>query len=70
MSHGLLFLHSHSALEREMRIPKNTVLVDVKYGHLFLDVPHTPFKCGSKNYYKVNIWSFIKKGGVFKNLSS
>lgn len=69
MSHGLDYLHSHSGLERELKLTKHIVLVDAKYEYMFSDVPCEPFKHNNIKYIKVNILSFANKGGVFKNLS-
>ena len=68
MSHGLNYLHSHSALERELRFPKHTVLVDERFKHLFLADTIQKFVYNKEVYYKVPILSFVHKGGVFKNL--
>lgn len=62
-------LHSHSGLERELRLPKHVVLIDVAFGHLFMDEAKRPFKHDGRNYYKVLTQSFVKKGGIFRNLS-
>ena len=43
MSHGLTFLHSHSGLERDLRFPKHTVLVDAKFAHMFSGEQCVPF---------------------------
>lgn len=69
MSYGLTFLHSHSGLERDLRFPKHTVLVDAKFAHMFSGEQCVPFTHNSIEYVKVNILSFANKGGVFKNLS-
>lgn len=69
MSQGLIFLHSHSGLERGLRFPKHTVLVDAKFAYMFSGEPCVPFKHNRIEYVKVNILSFVNKGGVFKNLS-
>ena len=69
MSHELTFLHSHSGLERDLRFPKHTVLVDAKFAHMFSGEPCIPFTHNRIVYVKVNTLSFVKKGGVFKNLS-
>lgn len=69
MSNGITFLHSHSGLERNLRFPKHTVLVDTKYANMFSGEPCVPFAHNSIEYVKVNILSFVKKGGVFKNIS-
>jgi len=60
-------LHSHSGLERELRFPKHTVLVDEEYKGLFIEDTIEPFKYMGKVYYKVPILSFANKGGSFKN---
>ena len=62
-------LHSHSGLERELRLPKYVVLIDVSFGYLFMDEPKKTFKHDGKTYYKVMTQSFVRKGGVFRNLS-
>ena len=69
MSHGLDYLHSHSGLERELKLPKHIVLVDAKYEYMFSGGPCVPFTHNRIEYVKVNILSFANKGGVFKNLS-
>ena len=68
MSHGFTYLHSHSALERELRMPKHLVLVDAKFASSFLADTIQPFRYRGVEYYKVPILSFVKMGGVFKNL--
>lgn len=68
MSNGHNYLHSHSALERELKFPKHTVLIDEKYAEIFGGEPCKEFVYKKRTYYKVNIYSFVKKGGVFKNL--
>lgn len=70
MSKGYDGLHSHSGLERDMNLPKNTVLIDKRYGYMFLAENSTMVTHKKIDYYKVNILSFVKKGGVFKNLYS
>jgi hypothetical protein len=35
MSNGVTYLHSHSAIEREIKLPKHLVIVDVAYEDLF-----------------------------------
>ena len=69
MSNGITFLHSHSGLERNLRFTKHIVLVDAKFANMFSGGPCVPFTHNSIEYVKVNILSFIKKGGVFKNIS-
>lgn len=66
MSVGKDFLHSHSGLERELKFPKHTVLVDERYGELFVD--RAQFQYNGVIYYKVSTIEFANKGGVFKNL--
>lgn len=70
MSHGLTYLHSHSALERELRMPKHLVLIDAKFASVFISDSVIPFKYRGVDYCKVPILSFVGKGGVFKNLLS
>lgn len=69
MSHGIKQLHSHSEIERDYRFPKDTVLIDKEYLYLFDGEPCKSFFHKKKEYYKVNIITFVKKGGVFKNLA-
>lgn len=67
MSNKVTYLHSHSGLERELKFPKHTVLVDEEYKGLFIEGTIEPFKYNGVNYYKVPILSFVNKGGIFKN---
>ena len=67
MSNGVKYLHSHSGLERELKFPKHTVLVDEEYGELFKEKRVQPLKYAGIMYLKVPTLSFIKNGGVFKN---
>ena len=67
MSQKMDVLHSHSGLERELKLKKHIVLVDEKFKVLFLEDTIEPFKYNGVNYYKVPILSFVKKGGTFKN---
>lgn len=69
MSAGIRYLHSHSALERDLKFPKNTVLIDTEYGDMFGDESKKPFTYKRRDYYKVNTLNFWRKHGVFKNLS-
>lgn len=62
-------LHSHSALERELNIPKKFVLVDARFSSLFLGDTIAPYKHRNMLYYRVPVLSFVFKGGVFKNYS-
>jgi hypothetical protein len=70
MSRNIDFIHSHSALERELRMPKHIVLVDAKYATTFITngFPVENFSYGGVDYIKVPISGFIKMGGLFKNL--
>lgn len=70
MSQGINYLHSHSAIERNERLPKHVVLIDGEYKGLFVDcaVKMSPYRYNNKTYYKVPILTFVYKGGVFKNL--
>lgn len=70
MSAKLNVLHSHSALERALKMPKHTVLVDAKYKDLFLEDTYKEFTCQKIKYLKVNTYDLYRKGGVFKNLLS
>jgi hypothetical protein len=69
MSRGYDFLHSHSGLERDLKFPKHTVLIDKEFEDLFKSVPHTSFRFNKIDYVKVNTYDFYLRGGVFKNLS-
>lgn len=70
MSRGLTAIHSHSGLERELKFPKYTVLVDACYASTFYKygVDTTPFRYNGVEYIKVPILDFVKAGGLFKNL--
>ena len=70
MSHGLSILHSHSGLERDLKFPKHTVLIDAQFVHLFNKDTVVPFRYNGIDYFKVNILQFVHNGGVFKNLSA
>lgn len=67
MANESSYLHSHSGLERDLKIPKRIVLVDEQFKDRFIDAE--PCKYHNVNYVKVPILSFIKQGGVFKNLN-
>lgn len=74
MSNGINYLHSHSGIEREVRElakDKSHVLIDEEFKHMFDDcgVKLTPFTYMGVKYYKVPIYAFFRKGGVFKNLN-
>ena len=68
MSNGVNYLHSHSGLERELNFPKDVVLVDEKYRDMFPEDMRKLFIYKRREYYKVNIAYFVRKGGQFKNL--
>jgi len=67
MSGKFNVLHSHSGLERELKFPKHTVLVDEEYKDMFLGDTIENFKYNGRIYCKVPILSFVNKGGIFKN---
>lgn len=75
MSGGFKFLHSHSGLERTVKdkdlYNKSCVLIDKEYADLFSDISSLvkPFTKDGVMYYKVPVFAFIKKGGIFKNLN-
>ncbi len=66
------FLHSHSALERDLKFPKSYVLVDEEYSYMFEEsgIVAVPVTICGVNYVKVPVMAFVKLGGVFKNFSS
>lgn len=66
MAKETTFLHSHSGLERDLKFPKHTVLVDEEFGDRFIE--KKPFRYHGVDYIKVPILSFVNQGGVFKNL--
>lgn len=71
MSQGVKCLHSHSALERNMLIPKSKVICDYEYRCLFNEDNVTAFKdfaYKGKKYIIVPIALFVKNRGVFLNL--
>ena len=70
MSRGLQQLHSHSGLERDLKLPKHVVLVDAMFSHLFTKNATVPFKYNGVEYIKVDVRDFIENGGMFKNLNS
>ena len=70
MSLGLDYLHSHSWLEREMKIEKRFVLVDTVFADLFLNDAVKKITVQRKVYLRVTTLSFVRKGGIFKNLDS
>ena len=74
MSTGLDYLYNHSGLERELRIPKNVVLVDEEFRSMFDSMRVSNFNMVHDRrvlkYVKVHILDFVKKGGIFKNLNS
>lgn len=66
MSTGISVLHSHSIMERELKLPKDTVVVDVQYGKLFKEKKRLRYM--KMPYFKVPILDFVSKGGIFKAL--
>lgn len=69
MSTGLTKLHSHSGIERELKFPKHTVIIDTEYANLFPEEALTPLKFYNRDYFKVDVLLFVNAGGIFKNLS-
>lgn len=63
----LPYLHSHSALERELKMGKFEVLIDKEFIDMFDASQCVPFYIGGLKYYKVPISLFVSKKGVFKN---
>ena len=62
------YLHSHSAIERELNMSKHKVLVDARFIHLFkLNEMGEVFTKRGIKYVEVDTSAFLKKGGVFKN---
>ena len=76
MSKGMTSLHSHSGIERELKMPKHLVLVDEEYEDFLLGdslKEHIKFHCvkyNGKVYLQVPIMMFVKNGGIFKNLNA
>lgn len=62
-------LHSHSGLERDLKIDKGLVIIDEEYKSLFEEYSLKPFKYNGLTYYKVPTLAFVNKGGVFKNFA-
>ena len=62
-------LHSHSGLERELDMEKRFVLVDEEFKNRFIKDNIEAVVYNNITYYKVPILSFVKNGGVFKNLN-
>lgn len=60
-------LHSHSGIEKKLLFPKNIVLIDKEYVHLFPSEQVSKNVYNQTEYYRVPIMSFVRKGGVFKN---
>lgn len=67
MTDNFHFLHSHSALERELKMPKWLVLIDTEFGDMFDKSACTPCKYNGVKYYRIPIALFVAKNGVFKN---
>lgn len=72
MSSNISYLHSHSGIEREVRMQKRFVLVDEKYKGMFSDcgTEVVPFFYQNKKYYQVPIMAFVNNGGIFRNFYS
>jgi hypothetical protein len=70
MSKGLTVIHSHSGLERNLKLPKYVVLVDANFASVFhkYGIGTKPYKYNNVDYIKVRTLDFVKVGGVFKNL--
>ena len=62
-------LHSHSGLEKKLMFPKNKVLIDQDFVHLFTPKQAKRFVYNQVEYYRVPIMPFVMKGGVFKNFN-
>lgn len=69
MSRGYSVMHSHSSIERDLKLPKRFVLVDEEFKDRFISDAIEPFKYNGVKYYKVPTLAFVEKGGVFKNLA-
>lgn len=73
MSTGEIQLHNHSGLEKEIRFPKRFVLVDTSFRDRFnpnrIENFSTTINGKKLNFIKVPTLDFIKKGGVFRNLT-
>ena len=67
MSLKMGLLHSHSGLERELKLPKHIVLIDEQFKNMFIENNITPLKYNGHTYYQVPTLAFAKKGGFFKN---
>ena len=61
------YLHSHSALEREVKFPKYRVLVDEKFKAMFNPLTARTLEYNKVRYLSVPIMEFVRNGGVFKN---
>lgn len=68
-SEGVVWMHSHSALERMLLFPKDRVLVDEKYGFLFEDTKKDDFVFNGVRYIRVPIMAFVRRGGRFGNFN-
>lgn len=73
MSIGEIQLHNHSGLEKEIRFPKKFVLVDEVFRDRFNPsrISETVIAVNGKKmkFIKVPTLDFVRKGGIFKNLS-
>lgn len=61
------YLHSHSGIERELKLAKRFVLADERFSNLFADVATKPIKRHGIKYLQVPVIVFVERGGVFKN---
>ena len=70
MSKGMTRLHSHSKLEGLLGIENKYVLIDKEYADLFEpeDIVDIILYENNLTYYKVPIYKFYKKNGIFKGL--
>lgn len=66
MSQGITYLHSHSAMERDLFLPKHEVIIDEQYRCNFDKARKFVYK--GKNYFIVPIALFVKNNGRFLNL--
>lgn len=75
MSKGMTSLHSHSGIERELKMPKHLVLVDEEYEDSIISdsiresIKFKKIKYKQRTYLEVPIMMFVKNGGIFKNLN-
>lgn len=72
MSHGILYLHNHSALERDLKYKKNKVLVDTRFEQMFEQrgIKTHMVRYYNQFYLEIDTLDFVNCGGIFKNLQS